>query len=82
MAEAPRPPLPPFTEETARAKVAAAQAAWNSKDIDRIAAAYSENSEWRNRAEFVKGRDQIKEVGRHLENLFLNNSQFTVLTVV
>jgi nuclear transport factor 2 (NTF2) superfamily protein len=58
---APRPPLPPFTEETARQKVLAAEAAWNSKDPVRVAGAYTVDSEWRNRSEFVKGRDQIVE---------------------
>jgi len=51
---------PPFTEETARAKVKGAQDAWNSRDPDRVALAYSEDSEWRNRDEFFKGRDAIK----------------------
>lgn len=55
-----RPPLPPFTADTALKKVKAAEAAWNRKDVDAIAAAYSEDSEWRNRAEFVKGRENIK----------------------
>lgn len=58
---APRAPLPPFTEETARQKVLAAEAAWNSKDPVRVAGAYTVDSEWRNRSEFVKGRDQIVE---------------------
>jgi uncharacterized protein len=60
MEEAPRPPLPPFTEETARAKALAAEAAWNSKDPKRVAAAYTVDSEWRNRSEFIKGRDEIE----------------------
>ena len=51
---------PPFTLETALAKVQAAQDAWNTRDPERIAIAYSEDSEWRNRTEFVKGRDEIK----------------------
>lgn len=51
---------PPFTMETALAKVQAAQDAWNTRDPERIALAYSEDSEWRNRTEFVKGRDEIK----------------------
>ena len=57
----PRPPLPPFDAETALKKVKAAEAAWNRKDVDAIAMAYSEDSEWRNRAEFVRGRAQIKD---------------------
>lgn len=55
-----RPPLPPFTEETARAKVQAAEDAWNTRDSARIALAYSENSEWRNRDTFLNGRDEIE----------------------
>lgn len=51
---------PPFTLETARAKVKAAETAWNSRDPEIVAQAYSEDSEWRNRTEFFKGRDAIK----------------------
>ncbi|MFD5506321.1 nuclear transport factor 2 family protein [Streptomyces sp. NPDC059761] len=56
-----RPPLPPFTEETARAKVQAAEDAWNSRDPERVALAYTENSFWRNRDRFLSGRDEIRE---------------------
>ena len=56
---APRPPVPPFTEETARQKVQAAEDAWNTRDPERVAAAYTEDSQWRNRDEFVNGREQI-----------------------
>ena len=52
---------PPFTEDTARAKVQAAQDAWNSRDPDRVALAYTEDSEWRNRDEFFTGRDAIRD---------------------
>jgi len=52
----PRPPLPPFTEETARQKVQMAEDAWNTRDPERVALAYTEDTEWRNRAEFVNGR--------------------------
>lgn len=55
----PRPPLPPFTEETARQKVQAAEDAWNTRDPQRVALAYSPDSVWRNRDEFVTGRDAI-----------------------
>lgn len=55
----PRPPLPPFTEETARQKVQAAEDAWNSRDPERVALAYTEDTEWRNRSEFLKGRGQV-----------------------
>ena len=51
---------PPFTEETARAKVRAAQDAWNSRDPERVALAYTEGSQWRNRDVFLQGRDAIK----------------------
>lgn len=53
--------LPPFTLETALAKVRAAEDAWNSRDSQRVSLAYSEDSEWRNRDQFVRGRDQIQE---------------------
>ena len=56
-----RPPLPPFTEETARAKVQAAEDAWNTRDPEKVALAYTEESEWRNRDEFLLGRDEIKD---------------------
>jgi uncharacterized protein len=52
---------PPFTLETARAKVQAAEDAWNSRDPERVALAYTPDSEWRNRAEFFTGREAIKE---------------------
>ena len=55
----PRPPLPPFTEETAKQKIQMAEDAWNSKDPERVAKAYTLNSEWRNRSEFIYGRDEI-----------------------
>lgn len=57
----PTPIKPPFTLETARTKVQAAEDAWNSRDPERVALAYSENSEWRNRTEFFTGREAIKE---------------------
>lgn len=55
-----RPPLPPFTETTAIAKVRAAEDGWNSRDPEKVALAYSPDSEWRNRAEFIQGRDDVK----------------------
>jgi uncharacterized protein len=54
-----RPPLPPFTEETARLKVQLAEDAWNTRDPERVALAYTEDSEWRNRNEFFRGREEI-----------------------
>lgn len=52
---------PPFTLETARAKVKAAENAWNTRDPERVALAYTEDSAWRNRDEFFTGREAIKE---------------------
>ncbi|WP_170317836.1 DUF1348 family protein [Paroceanicella profunda] len=57
--DTPRPPLPPFTPETAAAKVRLAEDGWNSRDPARVALAYTPDSRWRNRAEFVTGRDAI-----------------------
>jgi nuclear transport factor 2 (NTF2) superfamily protein len=55
-----RPPLPPFTTETAAQKARMAEDAWNSRDPARVALAYTENSKWRNRAEFFEGRATIE----------------------
>ena len=54
-----RPPLPPFTRETAIQKVRAAEDTWNSRDPEKVALAYTVDSRWRNRAEFPHGRDDI-----------------------
>jgi hypothetical protein len=59
MAEANRPPLPPFTKETAVQKVRMAEDGWNSRDPDKVSLAYTIDSTWRNRAEFVNGRKEI-----------------------
>ena len=56
-----RPPLPPFTEETAIIKVRKAEDAWNLQQPEKVALAYSEDSQWRNRAEFIQGRPEIIE---------------------
>ena len=56
-----RPPLPPFTEEAAKIKVKAAEDAWNTRDPERVAGAYTADSVWRNRDEFIVGRAAIKE---------------------
>jgi nuclear transport factor 2 (NTF2) superfamily protein len=56
-----RYPLPPFTLETAAEKVKLAEDAWNSKDPERISLAYTIDTEWRNRTEFINGREQVKE---------------------
>lgn len=60
MSEAPRPPLPPFRTDTATEKVRLAEDAWNSRDPERVALAYTPESVWRNRAEFVVGRPAIQ----------------------
>ena len=60
-----RPPLPPFTLETARQKVQAAENAWNTRDPHRVALAYTVDSVWRNRDEFVTGREQIERFLTH-----------------
>ena len=54
-----RPPLPPFTLETATRKVQAAEDAWNTRDPVRVSLAYTPDTEWRNRADFVNGREQV-----------------------
>lgn len=54
-----RYPVPPFTEETAKQKIQMAEDAWNSKDPERVAKAYTVDSEWRNRNLFIHGRDEI-----------------------
>src|SRR3954469_3383855 len=54
-----RPPLPPFTAETAAQKVRMAEDAWNSRDPERVSLAYTADSRWRNRAEFFEGRPAI-----------------------
>lgn len=55
----PRPPLPPFNAETARQKVQAAEDAWNSRDPVRVSLAYTEDTEWRNRSTFLRGRAEV-----------------------
>src|ERR1700750_2069282 len=59
LARAVRPPVPPFTEQTARQKVQAAEDAWNTCDPERVAGAYTPDSAWRNRDQFVTGREAI-----------------------
>ncbi|AQW32125.1 DUF1348 family protein (plasmid) [Ralstonia syzygii subsp. celebesensis] len=56
-----RPPLPPFTAASAAQKVRMAEDAWNSRDIDRVAQVYTEDTRWRNRAEFPVGREQVRQ---------------------
>lgn len=59
--EKPRPPFPPFDAETAARKVRMAEDAWNTRNPERVALAYTPNSVWRNRAEFFSGREAIAE---------------------
>jgi len=56
-----KPPVPPFTYESATQKVRLAEDAWNSRDPERVATVYTEDTRWRNRAEFPVGRQQVKE---------------------
>ena len=55
-----RPPLPPFTDETAAQKIRLAEDGWNSRDPAKVALAYTPDSQWRNRAEFLQGRENIE----------------------
>jgi uncharacterized protein len=55
-----RPPVPPFTAETARQKVRLAEDAWNSRDPDRVVGVYTADTRWRNRAEFPVGREEVR----------------------
>ena len=59
MADEPRPPLPPFTPETAAHKARAAEDAWNGRDPAKVSLAYTADSAWRNRTEFLQGREEI-----------------------
>ncbi|HEL7748621.1 TPA: nuclear transport factor 2 family protein [Stenotrophomonas maltophilia] len=59
--EAPRPPLPPFTRESAIEKVRLAEDGWNTRDADKVSLAYSLDTEWRNRAEFTHGREEARQ---------------------
>ena len=56
-----KPPLPPFTKETAIQKIRMAEDAWNSQDPDKVKMAYTKDSVWRNRDIFLQGRDEIRE---------------------
>ena len=60
-----RPPLPPFTAETAAQKARMAEDAWNSRDPERVSLAYTQGSRWRNRAEFLQGRAEIVAFLQH-----------------
>ncbi|MDX8379283.1 MAG: nuclear transport factor 2 family protein [Gallionella sp.] len=56
-----KPPLPPFNQETAAQKVRMAEDAWNTREPDRIVLVYTEDTRWRNRAEFLVGREQVRD---------------------
>jgi nuclear transport factor 2 (NTF2) superfamily protein len=56
-----KPPLPPFTEQSAILKIRMAEDAWNSRDPERVSLVYTEDTYWRNRSEFVNGRQQVRE---------------------
>ena len=56
-----KPPFPPFTEETAKQKIQAAENAWNLKDPEKVCMAYTVDTEWRNRSEFIHGREDVKK---------------------
>jgi nuclear transport factor 2 (NTF2) superfamily protein len=56
-----RPPLPPFTADSARQKVRMAEDAWNTRDPDRVCGVYTEDTRWRNRAEFPVGREEVRQ---------------------
>ena len=56
-----KPPLPPFTPESAAQKVRLAEDAWNTRDPDRVVQVYTEDTQWRNRAEFPTGREQVRQ---------------------
>jgi len=57
-----KPPLPPFTHETATQKVRMAEDAWNTRDPERVALVYTEDTHWRNRVEFPVGREQVRQL--------------------
>jgi len=70
-----RPPLPPFTLESATKKVQAAEDAWNTRDPVRVSLAYTPDTEWRNRADFVNGREQVEEfLTRTHSQLFMGHA--------
>jgi len=61
----PRPPLPPFSQQSAIEKIRKAEDAWNTRDPEHVSLAYTEDSRWRNRAEFVTGREAIVDLLKH-----------------
>ena len=73
-----RPPLPPYTPETAAQKVRAAEDGWNGRDPSRVAMAYTVDSEWRNRAEFPKGTLQTASRSGLRARLGINRRGFSI----
>jgi uncharacterized protein len=71
-----RPPVPPFTRETALQKVRMAEDGWNSRDPQRVSLVYTEDSQWRNRAEFPRGRAEIVEF---LTKKWANEQQYRLI---
>jgi nuclear transport factor 2 (NTF2) superfamily protein len=71
-----RPPLPPFTQATAAEKVRLAEDGWNSRDPDKVAMAYSLDCHWRNRSEFIEGRQSI---GRFLNRKWSNELDYRLI---
>lgn len=71
-----KPPLPPFTDETARQKVRLAEDAWNSRDPARVVQVYTEDTRWRNRAEFPVGREQVQ---RFLERKWVRELDYRLI---
>lgn len=71
-----RPPLPPFSRETAAQKVRMAEDAWNTRDPDKVALAYTPDSRWRNRNKFLQGREQIRAF---LSEKWRNEQQYRLI---
>ncbi len=76
MSNEPRPPLPPFTHETALEKVRKAEDAWNSRDPQKVSLAYTLDSRWRNRSEFLQGREAIVSF---LTNKWSSESEYRLI---
>ena len=68
-----RQPLPPFNAETALQKVKSAEAAWNTKDPEKVSLAYTEDTQWRNRSEFIEGRENVR---RFLRRKWANEHEY------
>ena len=77
------PPLPPFTLETATAKVQAAEDAWNTRDPEKVSLAYTEDTQWRNRSVFLKGREEVRQFleGKWDRELAVSYTHLTLPTI-